>query len=840
MPTLPTRQCDWTAGEWSPLLSEGRVDLEKFYRSARRMENMRVLQAGGAKRRWGTRYVATALGPAFLMRWEFSRTDSYILCFTDTKLQFFRNGGQIAVGGVPVAVTTPYAFADVPAIDVVQSGDALILVHPTYPVQRLDRLANDIWRIGALVFDVPPSVEYGVRTWADLTPGAVSGAGVTFTAGIPIFLPSDVGRSIEVKAGVSIGAKALITSITDQTHAVATITAVFANTAAIAHGSWRITGSPQTTCTPSAKSPVGASVSLTLAVDGFNGALNADYTARWALVDGGCFQITSWSSPSVAGAIIRSEASSVVAAPAGAWTLEEDAFSALNGYPCAVTFMGDRLGLFGPTTAPDHMYLSKTGDYFNFAIGALADDAISVAFRKQPIVWARGRRRLLVGTLGEEIVVDPGDGKVLTPDNTPFSPRTEYGSSAVTKPIGVGEITLFVDRAGRKLRELVFQFQIDDYVAPDLALLAEHITKPVRIGGTILKRGFLQLAYQRSPDSTLWATRQDGVLLGMTYLRDQNIVGWHRHVTGTALTGPEAAGHQYPALNDGFVESVAVVPHPEADRDQVWLAVRRTVGGVVKHYIEYFDDTGTVYDQLQVDAALTYDGTGLVTLTPAAVSGSGVQFTAGAAAFALTDVGKEIRSTTPNANGALPRAMITAFFDTTHVTARITEPFPSTATIPAGGWGLAAFTFSGLSHLEGKTVAILGDGAVYAQQAVTAGLIILDYPAMLVEIGLPYVSTLVPNRPEVAYGGSTLQGFKTRIAKATVRVSDSLGGIINGTTEPIRTPADLMGQIPALKSEDLVLENLADDIDQPYLVIQQAQPLPLTVILVSLLLNTED
>ena len=755
MPTTRTRVVDFTSGEFSEFLSEARVDIDQFYRSCRRLENMIVLRSGAAQRRPGTRWVAEVPGPCRLIRWEFSRTDSYVIAATNLQFRFFRNGGQIAVSGVAVVVATPYTTAELPDLDWVQSADSLFLVHPAHPVQRLDRLANDVWRLRELAFDVLPSFEYGDRPPVTLTPAAVDGTGITVTASSAYFLAADVEREIVVTAGSSLSARALIVSQASTT-AVVDITEPFANLAAIAAGSWKVDTSPKTTCAPSAKDPVGASVTLTAGVNAFR----ATDIGKFALVDEGCFEITAFGTALSVTATIRSEATAITAAPSGAWTLEEAAFSALNGYPATTTFMGDRFGLGRTTAQPNSGWLAKSGDYFNFAAGALADDAIPFTFNSDQvnaIEWMRGGKRLLIGTTGQEYAITPAEGQVLTPNSFPISPETTEGSSNRLRPLPVKASLLFGGNARRSLFEFTFSFQVDRYVAPNLLDFADHLTTPRRINGVLQSRALAELAYQATPTPTVWAVRDDGTLLGMTYIREQNIVGWHRQITGTGVVDPD--GRLIPATNDGQIASVAIIRHPQGDRDQIWVAVRRTIQGGVRHYIEYFDDVGLSYDTLMTDAAITYAG------PPATV-------------------------------------------------------------------------FSGLEHLEGKTVHILVDGAVYAPQVVNGGKVTLDQAASQVEIGLPFSSVLIPNRPEVDQLG-TIQTQKVRIADGRVRVHRSLGATINATQLPIRSSEDLMGQAVEPVSEDIVLENL-DDETGPYLTIRQDLPLPLTVLLVSLTLNIAD
>ena len=120
----------------------------------------------------------------------------------------------------------------------------------------------------------------------------------------------------------------------------------------------------------------------------------------------------------------------------------------------------------------------------------------------------------------------------MTPTNVKITPQTTFGSAADVKPLRVGSVILFLQRAGRKLREYAYQFDTDSFVALNMTVLAEHITQT----------GVVELAYQQEPSQIVWAPRTDGVLTGMTYERTEDVVGWHRHTLG------------------GVVESVVTIP----------------------------------------------------------------------------------------------------------------------------------------------------------------------------------------------------------------------------------------------------------------------------------------
>jgi len=91
----------------------------------------------------------------------------------------------------------------------------------------------------------------------------------------------------------------------------------------------------------------------------------------------------------------------------------------------------------------------------------------------------------------------------------------------------------------------------------------------------------------------VWGARSDGVLLGFTYERDQDVVAWHRHELG----GFSNAG----ATAIPVVESLAAVPAPDATRDELYAVVKRYINGGTKRYVEYLSKIWE-YGDLQVDA----------------------------------------------------------------------------------------------------------------------------------------------------------------------------------------------------------------------------------------------
>ena len=160
----------------------------------------------------------------------------------------------------------------------------------------------------------------------------------------------------------------------------------------------------------------------------------------------------------------------------------------------------------------------------------------------------------------------------------------------------IENVTMFLQRAKRKIRELTYNLNIDQYQAQDMTLLAEHISDG----------GILEMAYQQEPDSILWCVRSDGTLLGLTYARTEQVVGWHRHILGGVFGSGQAV-----------VESVASIP-TESNEDELYIIVKRTINSVTRRYVEHltlFDYGTDQTDAFYVDSGLTYSGSAATSIT---------------------------------------------------------------------------------------------------------------------------------------------------------------------------------------------------------------------------------
>ena len=376
------------------------------------------------------------------------------------------------------------------------------------------------------------------------------------------FFPADVGRIIVASGGLG-----TITGYTDASTVTVEITQAFPTTG-FNSGDWQVLGSPNTSCTPSAKDPVGEGITLTLGASGWR----PEDAGKYVRINGGLCKITSITSSTVAAARIEAELTAAVAAPALAWTLEGSAWGGAFEWPRCGTLFEQRLWLAGSPGFPQTVWGSVIGDYLDFTTGTLDDEGMAYVIASgelNPIMHLASARGLVAFTSGGEFSIQGGQDRAITPTNIRVRDQSNYGTAQVP-PVRVGQEIYFVQRAGRKLRSMS-QNQYDDgqYVSPDMSVLAEHVTAG----------GIASLAYQAEPDATLYLVRGDGQMATLAADRDQEVFAWSRQLT------------------QGAFEDVEVVPTPDGNR--VFVVVARTIDGVTTRNIEM------LAPGLNTDAAIT-------------------------------------------------------------------------------------------------------------------------------------------------------------------------------------------------------------------------------------------
>ncbi len=776
----------FNAGEISPLM-EGRTDFPRYNSSAKTLENWIIHTQGGITRRWGTRFIrackvntATRLIPFVVdgVTW-------YVLEFGVNYIRVHRPTNA-APNDTVVDVATAlslYTANQLFEVQYAQTADVLYLVHPSHPVRKLTRLdaLGATWAIADVTFAPPPTFEKAKSPADTIAVSAISGTGIKIYSGATYFLAADVDSVIQYGSGravvtaVDVGGKSvtadvleafaadrIVAGLGNASGALTTITTSIAHglTAAnvgdlivitsgaqsgqvrridavpgvdtltidaafpgdpggatwnrgvhVAAAGWTITGSPATKLTSDKTSPVRGIATLTLTDAGWR----TGDVGKYVRAMGGTMKITSYTSGTVVKAEILSILSSApTTAPyeclSGTWTMEEESWTAANGYPATVSFYEQRLFFGGTTAQPQTLWGSATADYENFAMGVVATDAVSYTIASNEVNllrWMSPSRVLLIGALAREFRAS-GGASAITPSNIDIRGETPHGSLK-RMPVQIGHTTIFIQAAARKLREMVYNFDTDAYKADDFTVLNPDIS----VGG------FNQIAYCQEPYSILYAVRNDGQLCALTYEKAQKVMGWGPNVT------------------DGLFEAVAILPPFSGEAEQnIYVVVKRE--GV--RLIERFD--------------------------PGLSTDSAVQ------------------------------------------------------------------AIAGLSHLEGKTVRVIGDGRLLGNAVVAGGVVVPSAVCAAYEVGLPFTATAITARPEIMVNGQSSQARPKKWSSVFVRVYNTVGIKLNGNRAWLDgIPKEYQAAAPVPETGDMPCELLGIDSDGRLTIVADL-PFPATILMV--------
>ena len=281
------------------------------------------------------------------------------------------------------------------------------------------------------------------------------------------------------------------------------------------------------------------------------------------------------------------------------WSVSEITFTdipvdwAVSDWPSTVAFFEQRIVYAGNASRPQTMWFSKSGDFYDFGVNSPIEDDDALTFtldsgEHNKILWLQTSQKLLVGTLGDEWTIGGSQGQPLT-YSTVFAARQTTRGSEHLNPIMVGHIVIFLERLGRTVNMFKYDYTFDSYSVTDLSILSPHLTESNFI---------TEWAYQQTPNGIIWAIRDDGTLLGLTFQQEHNVVGWHRHVT------------------DGKFLSVACIP---GDREtEVWVVVERVINSSTKWYLEKMQPefiSHSTNEAYFLDSHLIYSGAATDTLT---------------------------------------------------------------------------------------------------------------------------------------------------------------------------------------------------------------------------------
>ncbi|WP_225182165.1 hypothetical protein [Pectobacterium aroidearum] len=806
--TFSLIQPSFAGGEVSPTLY-GRIDIAKYAVSLRKCRNFIVRQYGGVENRPGTRFIAAAKyadKKCRLIPFQFNMEQTYALEFGAGYMRVFKDGGQVLIAAGPNAgdvyeLVTPYAEADLFRLKFTQSADVMTICHPSYPPMELQRYDHDNWQIVEVVTKNGPFEDINVDEAKTVYASAETGT-VTLTANTALFQAQHVGKLfyLQQRAIDSVGVWEVSKSIAIDDRCRAGDNYYRANTAGT-------TGSLRPSHTEG------------MEWDG----LGPTSGVQWEYLHSGfgIARITAVAADglSATATVISRLPIDAVDSENASYKWAHYAWNTALGYPGTVVYYQQRLFFAASTAYPQTIWASRTGDYKDFGRNnpIQDDDRISFTYAGRQVNEIRHLidiGSLIALTSGGQFKINGNENSVLTPSTFSFSSQGSDGSSTVP-PIAVSNIALFIQEKGAQVRDIAYSFDVDGYQGSDLTIMANHLFN---------RRQIVDWAFTLVPYSCAWCCRDDGMLMTMTYLRDQQVYAWA------------------PQPSDGLFESTCSIS--EGTEDAVYFAVQRTIDGVTRRYIERLESRYDDVDAFFVDSGLSYDGRNkdsAVTVTLSGGSGDWdyrepVTLTiSGAAFFTVDNIDDQIHIPYLGTDGGeVLRLDITEFTDGNTVTVMANRDIPeSLRNTPVSGWSMAKARFSGIAHLEGKAVNILSDANVEPQKVVTAGAVTLEKPGAVVHIGLPIKAELETLDLNIQ-GSETILDKKKLITTASLIVSASRGiwaGTSGGKLYEYPQREFEFYDDPVDNATGVVSVNLDATWDRgSRIVVQQTDPLPLSIL----------
>lgn len=554
---------NYVLGEISPRLL-GRFDADKpiYKNGAAILENMLIFQSGAVMFRPGTQFIAEVKNSANkvrLERFRYSISQEYVMEIGDKYIRFFADKGQVVVSSASAWLTaTPYVVGDY----VTESSIIYYCIVAHTSGTFATDLAAGKW-VAQTALEIP-----------------------TIFAQAEIFF-------------LQMASKADVMYIVDPNYHPQKLIRTSATSFSISdvpfiRGPFLDDNITATTITPS--SATGATTltaSTAIFQSGHVGSL-------WRVKDG-VVKITGFTSTTILTGTVQAEpdgAAGNLGTTSATTDWAEGAFSAVRGYPTAVTFHEQRLVYGGTTYKSQNIYGSVGGAYDNFDKGSAGDnDAYIFEINNPNIVndirWLDSDTALKIGGSGGTVSASSGNLGI-TPANPPtITIDTDYGVMQ-TQATRLGGYLFYLQASKFNLRQLVFDLIINKDKSNDMNLLADHI---LRDG-----QGAVQMARQQSPNDRIWVVRGDGQIAILTRNNEQQVTGWCRIVGGESDFTVTCNG-----LN-GYFETITILPIDGED-DQVWVVCQRRINGTFKRFVEVFTDELFDFDwePVRMDSSLSYN-----------------------------------------------------------------------------------------------------------------------------------------------------------------------------------------------------------------------------------------
>jgi hypothetical protein len=741
---------------------------------------------------------------------------------------------------IPYEIAAPYLAADLSELSFVQSADVLTITHPLYSPRELSRLANDSWSLDLITFQpeqaFPTGLSVTVNTTGSETDRYVvtainrdsaeeslratqTGTAIsTITQADPGVVTTGSVHGLATGDEVHIDGVVGMTEANDQRYIVTVLSTTTFELQDTAKSNVDTTGF-------TAYSSGGTVYRAFFEVP--NSATARNNTISWTAATGAETYNVYRRDNGIFGFIGRTELAS----------FEDDNFEpdvsdtppktrnpfvGTGNFPSVCGFYQQRRIFANTDDRTQTLFFTQTGNFRNLAVSSPArdDDAITAtiaALKANEIRALVPLQDLVVLTSGAEWVITGVDDKI-TPSGIEIEPQTYYGSYSISVPPLVAGRTVLYMQPGQIVRDLGYEFASDAYSGDDISILARHLLDNNLI---------MDWTFAIAPYGIVWSVRDDGLLLGLTYLREQEKFAWHRHTT------------------KGKFKSVASIR--EGSDDRLYTIVERTVNNRTVQFIERMDDRKftDIQDAVFVDASKTYDNpitvSGFTNANPIVVTTATAHGFSNGDTVDIADI--FVVDETETQGFRLDTAQINGTgYTVANVTSTTFELNNEGAGVDGTGFSTyhsggtvreATSTIPGLWHLEGETVTGVANGTVVSG-TVSAGTFTLDAPASRVHLGFGYKAEIETLRLDAGAGSETIQSKSKKLSRLSLILEDTRGLQIGTRRSALRTqkfpiPA-LWGQPPAMFSGVYDATLPPDWNKEGTFIVVQPDPLPCSVL----------
>lgn len=655
-----------------------RIDFSKLSSGVKQCENWEIRPAGGAAYRTGTKFVAEvkdSTSNVNMIEFSESKENGYALEFGDRYIRFYKNGEQLKDEGEPVEVTTTYTSSEIADIKYAQYKNQMYLVHPNHKPAILQRNSDTDWTLTDMVFN----------------PNVPSVSSVSIEA----LRPKESSAVVEYddwQYAVAIEDK-------DGNEGLAVKSNKITSDIDLVNQNIKVTFTVPDTVTEGSKLII-----YRIFRGDFFFVYKMDYvvgTTTYELKD----------------VSFQADTTRSIKEP---FTAFDD-----DNYPAAVGFWNQRLIFANTPKKPNAIYGSYVGVFDDFTNTILynSDEAFELELNS--------------GTTDEITDLVPMDDLIImtqskiwrvvgsSPSNMQAYIESYSGSSGI-RPYVYKKSILYIDSSYNTVSNFIYSYELNGYVGQNLDTLCRDLLD----GHTLTS-----VSFRNTPYGILYAVRNDGVMLALTYLKEENIYAWHKHTT------------------DGEFLNVCSVD--KQLYDQVYVVVKRGDKKYIELFVDHINVDQDVDESWHLDCASRH-----VETTPY---------------YAWQNESDEIiytASATPSTNDAVYSDLMetSAGTVTSYSDGIVTFDGDEYYRYSAADGTKQVASITGLSRFNGRKITVMADRNEYKDMEVSNGTVILERPASNILAGLPYVGILEPIPVDIKFQDSgTTVGLNRRISKATIR-----------------------------------------------------------------------